>query len=316
MHTVWCNQELNSQQEVWLRSATEGHSLILSRDSASAVRLSEATIAFGHPPLDGILNNSNLQWVQVASAGYGGYDVPECREVFAQRAMVFTKSSAVYAEPCAQHVLACLLAGSRRLPNCTVNQLGTRQWLHNQTRSQSRLLRDQKIVLVGFGSIGERLVEMLRPFTSNIIGIRRQVSGQQRVPMLVQDSPEVAQALAKADHVVNLLPGIASTQSYFDTTRLGQIQPGAYFYNVGRGSTVDHDALIALLQSGHLASAWLDVTNPEPLPPEHPLWTTPNCFITPHSAGGHHNEVDRLVQHFIDNFSRFLAGKKLEDRAF
>jgi phosphoglycerate dehydrogenase-like enzyme len=86
------------------------------------------------------------------------------------------------------------------------------------------------------------------------------------------------------------------------------------FYNIGRGTTVDQEALIERLRSGRIAAAWLDVTGPEPLPPGHALWTAPNCFITPHTAGGHDTEFERLAAHFVGNFQRFLAGTELSDR--
>jgi phosphoglycerate dehydrogenase-like enzyme len=89
---------------------------------------------------------------------------------------------------------------------------------------------------------------------------------------------------------------------------------GARVYNIGRGTTVDQDALLAALSSGRVASAYLDVTDPEPLPPDHPLWTAPNCFITPHSAGGHAGEDERLVRHFLRNLAAFEQGEPLADR--
>jgi phosphoglycerate dehydrogenase-like enzyme len=92
------------------------------------------------------------------------------------------------------------------------------------------------------------------------------------------------------------------------------MKKGAVFYNVGRGSTVDQDALLAALQSEHLAAAWLDVTEPEPLPAGHPLLSVPNCFITPHIAGGHTNESEMLVKHFLENFGRFLRGAPFRDQ--
>jgi phosphoglycerate dehydrogenase-like enzyme len=92
------------------------------------------------------------------------------------------------------------------------------------------------------------------------------------------------------------------------------MKPGAIFYNIGRGATVDQEALVAALRSGRLGAAWLDVTDPEPLPPGHPLLRAPNCFITPHTAGGHHNEFEMLARHFLDNFRRFINGAPLRDR--
>ena len=92
---------------------------------------------------------------------------------------------------------------------------------------------------------------------------------------------------------------------------LGEL--GAVFTNIGRGSTVDQDALAAALVAGRLAAAYLDVTEPEPLPPDHALWATPNCFITPHAAGGDAAEGERLVDHFLENLARFTSDRPLLD---
>lgn len=314
--TVWCNHGLNSEQEGWLRNATKAHQLIISDNSASLAQLAKATIAFGQPPLEQVLSSRSLRWIQVSSAGYGRYDQDSCRPILQERGVVLTKSSAVYSEPCAQQVLAYMLADSRCLPSVLSNQMGPKRWPHAETRKQCRLLRDERVVIVGFGSIGARLVEMLRPFTSSIVGVRRKIAGNEGIEMLTHNDPAVAKALAEADHVVNVLPGIDTTENYFNATRLEQIRAGARFYNVGRGTTVDQETLIGMLQSGRLAAAWLDVTSPEPLPSDHKLWTTPHCYISPHSAGGHHNEGDRLVQHFIANLKQFERNEALTDRAF
>ncbi len=89
---------------------------------------------------------------------------------------------------------------------------------------------------------------------------------------------------------------------------------GARFYNIGRGPTVDQPSLIAALADRHLDAAYLDVTDPEPLPPDHPLWSAPNCFICPHTGGGHREESVRLVRHFLANLALFEAGQPLVDR--
>jgi phosphoglycerate dehydrogenase-like enzyme len=92
------------------------------------------------------------------------------------------------------------------------------------------------------------------------------------------------------------------------------MKPGARFYNIGRGTTVDQGALVHALESGLLGGAYLDVTDPEPLPEDHPLWSVPNCFITPHSAGGRGTERLELVRHFVANLARYAAGEPLLDR--
>jgi phosphoglycerate dehydrogenase-like enzyme len=92
------------------------------------------------------------------------------------------------------------------------------------------------------------------------------------------------------------------------------MKTGAVFYNIGRGTTVNQSSLDSALRSGRLAAAYLDVTDPEPLPPDHLLWAAPNCFITPHIGGGHGDESLTLVSHFLENLKRFEAGEAMLDR--
>ena len=92
------------------------------------------------------------------------------------------------------------------------------------------------------------------------------------------------------------------------------MKPGAIFYNIGRGDTVDQEAMQQALRANQLGAAALDVMTPEPLPPDHSLWTTPNCYITPHTAGGHHDEIERVIEHFVQNLRRFERGESLLDR--
>jgi len=125
---------------------------------------------------------------------------------------------------------------------------------------------------------------------------------------------DLTRVLPLADHVINLLPENDSTLRYVNARRLGWFKPGARFYNVGRGVTVDQAALLEALQSGRLGAAYLDVTEPEPLPVDHPLWSAPNCYITPHAAGGAHDENNRLVRHFLKNLEAFERGTELMDR--
>ena len=122
--------------------------------------------------------------------------------------------------------------------------------------------------------------------------------------------------LGEAQHVVNVLPHNDSTQGFFGAARFARCRPGARFYNIGRGATVDQGALAAALRTGPLETAYLDVTDPEPLPPGHELWDLPNCYITPHVAGSHADEDGRLVRHFLANLRAFEASKPLADRVY
>jgi phosphoglycerate dehydrogenase-like enzyme len=120
--------------------------------------------------------------------------------------------------------------------------------------------------------------------------------------------------LPRADHIVNILPANEGTVHFLNAERLASLKRGAIVYNIGRGTTLDQEALMRELHGGRIAAAYLDVTDPEPLPPDHPLWQTPNCFITPHTGGGHVTEKERQVRHFLDNLRRFEKGEPLHNR--
>ena len=273
----------------------------------------EAEILFGQPDPSALLRGGAVRWVQLTSAGYTRYDRDDLRAVLRTRDAALTNSSRVFDEACAQHLVAMLLALARELPRCLDNQRSPRVWLHDEPRAGRRfLLNGQSVVIYGYGAIARRVVEILHPFGLRLTGVRRRLRGDEAVPMLTE--AEADTRLGEMDHVFNLLPANASTTHYFDAARFSRCKPGACFYNIGRGTTVDQDALIASLRTGHLAVAYLDVTDPEPLPPEHPLWAALNCFITPHIAGTHDNEETRLAEHFLANLAAFEAGQAMTDR--
>ena len=132
--------------------------------------------------------------------------------------------------------------------------------------------------------------------------------------MPVVETSGVDELLPRADHVVNILPANENTRNFLNAERLANLKQGAIVYNIGRGTTLDQNALLRELRGGRIAAAYLDVTEPEPLPPDHPLWQTPNCFITPHIGGGHDREKERQIRHFLDNLRRFEKGEALRNR--
>ena len=143
-------------------------------------------------------------------------------------------------------------------------------------------------------------------------GVRRVPRGDESIPILSEIEADAR--LPEVDHVVNILPANDSTAHYFNAARFARCKPGARFYNIGRGATVAQDALLEALRASHLDAAYLDVTDPEPLPVDHPLWTAPNCYVTPHIGGTHSDEEDRLVEHFLKNLRAFEQGRPLIDQ--
>lgn len=320
--TIYCNADLSPTAASLLRAEVAPHTLLHPEGRTVGVLgqgardplVDLAHVIFGQPDVDQILNSPLLRWVQLSSAGYARYDRADLQQAFRARSVSLTKSSRVYDEACALHVLAFMCAEARQLGRALDSQRSDRAWQQATLRHRSRLLCDDRVVLVGFGAIARRLIELLAPLRMRLSAIRRTVAGDEPIDTYQMDDPRAKSALAEADHVVDILPDNPSTSRFFDARRFDTLKPGAVFYNIGRGTTVVEAALVAALESGRLSAAYLDVTSTEPLPPEHSLWRAPNCFITPHTAGGHHEENVRLVSHFLTNLRRFEAGEALLDR--
>jgi phosphoglycerate dehydrogenase-like enzyme len=285
-------------------------SILVRTDPDPALATTE--IAFGQPDVEAVFKAEGLRWVHLTSAGYARYDTPEFRSFARLRGLLVSNSSAVYSEACAEHALAFMLAQARKLPQGLRTRCanGSPPW--TALREGSVLLQNQRAVILGFGAIAARLIELLAPFKMKVIAMRRKPRGDEGIPVVTPQ--HLPQAFASANHVISILPDNAESIRFISSERLGWMKPGAIFYNIGRGTTVDQQALLESLRSGHLGAAWLDVTDPEPLPDDHPLWGALNCYITPHTAGGHENEPETLVRHFLENFERYLRGLPLRDR--
>ncbi len=320
--TVWTNHHLLSGAQALLQAGLKqaGCRLIQSESSTQCVlaagvsdpALAEADIAYGQPAPEDVMKSPRLKWVALSTAGYTRYDRTDFRAVMQARRAMVTNASAVFADPCAQQVLAGMLALARNLPEQLRNQDGPRAWRYLEDRFTNRVLTGQSVLLLGYGAIGRRLAELLAPFGGRVTAYRRTPRGDEGVTVVTDTG--LPAALASADHVVNLLPDSPATQQFMNAARFAQMKPGARFYNVGRGTTVEQDALMAALQSGRVGGAYLDVMEPEPLPPEHPLWDAPNCFLTCHIGGGTGDQDEKLVRHFLDNLRLLQAREPLIDR--
>jgi phosphoglycerate dehydrogenase-like enzyme len=318
--TIWCNAKFNAAATQRLKEGTRAHRLVFSTQASANVltagaadpAMGKADVAFGQPDANECLRWTKLRWVEVTTAGYTRFDTPEFREAFRARGAKLTSASGVFADPCAQHVLAMMLALGRALLASHRDQLTDHAWHYTERRYESALLTGQTVVLLGYGAIGRRLVELLVPFGMKIYAVRRSVRSEAGVHVIPEE--KISATLPLADHVVNILPDNAGTLNYVNARRLACFKPGAKFYNVGRGTTVDQTALIAALNSGRLGAAYLDVFDPEPLPPEHPLWTAPRCYVTPHTAGGRADQDEAIVRHFLGNLSALEQDAEMTDR--
>lgn len=308
---IWCNYRLRPASVSRLRGAIRPHRPVLDRNqthtdmapAVSARKLARANIGIGQVTIEDLLAHPNVRSFHIASASYTRYDRTELTQHFSRSGRTLTNTSQVFAEPCAQHVLAMMLAFARQLPQSAQTQVIDRAWHYDERREGSKLLNHQNVVILGFGAMAKRPVQLLAPFEVHIGALRRCSIKTRGVTALTSRSLPLA--LGRADHVINILPDKPATRGFASRSLLRRVKKGAIFYNIGRGATVDQPALLRALQSRRLGGAYLDVVSPEPLPPTHPLWKARNCFITPHTGGEHLDEQERLVTHFISLFREY-----------
>jgi phosphoglycerate dehydrogenase-like enzyme len=203
----------------------------------------------------------------------------------------------------AELALALLLAAERELPRW-VRAQDARQWEHAHTRS----LAGSRVLIVGYGSIGAALDRRLTACEAEVIRVARSPRPADGVHAVA----ELDGLLPAADAVVLVTPLTEQTRGLLDTRRLALLPDGALVVNVGRGPVLDTGALLAETSSGRLRAA-LDVTDPEPLPADHPLWASPGVLITPHVAGGAAAFYPAAEQFVASQIRRFAAGEPLEN---
>lgn len=203
----------------------------------------------------------------------------------------------------AEHALGLILAAQRELPRWVQAQDEGR-WEHSHTRS----LAGSRVLIVGYGSIGSALDTRLRACEAETVRVARRPRPDERVLGVA----ELDGLLPSADIVVLITPLSAQTRGLLDARRLALLPDGALVVNVGRGAVLDTSALVAETAAGRLRAA-LDVTDPEPLPPDHPLWHSPGTIITPHVAGGAADFYPRAMDFVAQQVHRFAAGEALRN---
>jgi phosphoglycerate dehydrogenase-like enzyme len=250
-----------------------------------------------------------LRWVQTLAAG-----PDSVLEAGFPDAVVITAGTGLHDRPVAEHALALVLALLRRLPAAGraqaehrwADEIGGVQPLHPD--GPVTTLLDARVLVWGFGSIGQTLAPLLDQLGARVRGIARSAGERAGFPVVAED--DLREELRQTDVLVMILPSTPATTGALDADRIAALPRTAYIVNVGRGSTVDEPALVAALSEGRIAGAALDVTGTEPLPADSPLWEAPDLILTPHAAGGRPVGADELVS---TNLSALLAGRDLRN---
>jgi phosphoglycerate dehydrogenase-like enzyme len=242
-----------------------------------------------------------ISWVQLPQAGVE--TVVEAGVIDRQRR--WTSAKGAYAEPVAEHALALLLAGLRRLPE----RARARSWGEEAGTS----LFGQPVTIIGGGGIAAVLLRLLEPFRAQVTVVRRRPEPLASAARTVGDD-RLHEALAGAWAVLLVLALTPRTRKLIGQAELAAMEPDAWLVNVARGGVVDTGALVEALRSGQIGGAALDVTDPEPLPTGHPLWDLPNCLITPHTADTEEMTRPLLARRIAENIQRLKSGQELLGR--
>jgi D-2-hydroxyacid dehydrogenase (NADP+) len=246
-----------------------------------------------------------IRWTQAPGAGVDGMLFPELVE---SNDVILTNNSGVHASNIAEHLLGMMLAHARALPELMRNQVN-REWKHSERGVFE--LGYQTLAIAGLGDIGHALAIRAKGLGMRVLGSRRRVAGPMEGVDRVYGPDEWRDMLPEADHVAITLPLTPRTQGLFGEAEFKMMKSTAYIYNIGRGEIIDQDALIEALRSGQIGGAGLDVTTPEPLPSDSPLWDLPNVLITPHMSGATPHYWDRGIEILVENVRRFRAGEPL-----
>lgn len=276
--------------------------------TATPEQLGEADIIFGCPPPKALAGATRLKWLQTWSAGVDQYLTPG---VLPQGA-ILTSAVGAYGPAVSEHMFACVLSLLKRLPQLRDNQ-AARVW---HDAGNVRSLRGATVLLLGTGDIGSHFAALVKAMGAHTLGLNRHPDKPVAHIDELHHLDELDRWLPRADVVAMTLPETPGTIHIINDRRLALMREDAILVNAGRGTAVDNWALAHSLNAGHLWGAALDVTEPEPLPADHPLWDCKNLLLTPHSAGGDHLDltVRNIAAIALENLTRYLTGEPLRNR--
>ena len=258
----------------------------------------EAIVWLGPPSELSEVLHEGVRWVQLPSAGVESWF--ESGALDTER--VYTSAVGAYAGQVAEHALALMLAGARRLPECARAQ----SW----KTIFGRPFAGATVVILGAGGIGRALIRLLQPFGTQIVAVTRsgrEVEGATESHAI----SDVEELWPRGDFFVVAAPATGATRHLIGADALAAMHEDAWVVNIARGSLIDTEALVEALSEASIGGAALDVTDPEPLPDGHPLWTEPRALITPHSANPPEAMARSLAERVEENVARFATGDDL-----
>lgn len=281
--------------------------VIVSSAVDAAKNAAGADAIIGWCTNDAVSAAKDAVWVQVFSAG-----AEHCftDERIVNKSIVLTNMQKMAAPVIAEHVIAMTLSLARGLPQFAKG-MSDGEWLRTPAYTDGmQSIAGKTMLVVGLGGIGTEVARRAAALGMRVVGTRRSSHEGPEFVEYVGLSDELFELAGNADFVVNALPLTTETTDLFDAAFFAAAKSGAHFVNVGRGRSVVTADLLAALETGQIAGAALDVTEPEPLPADHALWQMDNVIITPHVSSRASNR-DRRITLLMENLKRFNAGDAL-----
>ncbi len=248
-----------------------------------------------------------LRWVQAGTAGVNHLLVSGLGD----GDICLTNARDAHGIPIAEQILAMMLAFATGL-HTLIRAQTAHTWVATQVIREKFELAGQTLCIVGVGDIGGTLAHKAKQLGLRVLGVRRTATPHRDIDGLYAPN-QLLTALPQANHVALCLPLTAATTGLIGQAELRAMKPTAYLYNVGRGASIDASALLRALQENWIAGAGLDVTDPEPLPPDSPLWALPNVILAQHTSGSSPYNADRITDIFLDNLQRYRQGEPLRN---
>jgi len=260
---------------------------------------------------DQLIHAKKLKWIHSTAAGVAQLTYPELRE----SGILVTNPRGVFSVPMAEHTMGLLVAMARNFPD-TVRFQDKSTWGQQQLWDKPQQLTElngKVLLIVGYGSIGEELAKRAQVFGMRVWGVTRSGAGDNSFVEKILPARDLDEALAEADYVVIAAPETAETKHLISAKKIARMKRDARLINVGRGSLLDESALIAALESGHLAGAALDVASQEPLPENSPLSQAPNLFITPHTSAVSDRLWQRETALLVELLELWFSGREMKN---
>ena len=255
-----------------------------------------------------LLDAKKLKWIHSTAAGVAQLMYPELRE----SGITVTNPSGIFSVPMAEHTMGLLIALARNFPD-SLRYQERAVWSQQQLWDIHPLteLNGKLLLIVGYGSIGHELARRAKAFDMRVWGVSRTGKGDATLAERIIPVSQLREVLPHADYVVVSAPETPETHHLIGAGEIALLKPTAYLLNVARGSLLDQAALIAALQERKITGAALDVTDPEPLPVEDPLWHTPRLFLTPHTSAISDRLWSRQTSLLLDLLQRWFEGREL-----